>query len=227
MCVLAVFVYGIGAFFHWKVIKVSNRDKQMTWKTDVFNSVMLISHYAHVILMHGVTLLVKDLYIYTGSWFCYASKALVVYGNAHVTGHSFIIAIMKYVAIVQHEKVRNIGEEKAKNILFWINIIYPAYVVGMFNVVRPDFFFAYDGISQANRCLGKSDMISSQDNNKTATKLHNLCEISPPLNQTSLVYGIYIVRKATCWLHVSILYFNLWNVLEFFLYCIIFDFMRR
>ena len=227
MSVLAVFIYASGFFLHSKIISVSKRDKNITWMIDVSNSVMLMFHYAHVHVMHGVTIGVKDLYIYTGSWFCYASKAVTIYGNAYVTGHSFIIAIMKYVMILHQEKVRNFGQEKTKKILFWINIIYPAYILGIFNLVRPDFFFTYGSISQANRCLGKSDIISSQDNNETITRLHNVCDISPPIHHVSFAYAIYIGRKAICWLHIVITYCNVWNILELFIYCIIFDFMRR
>ena len=227
MCIFAVFVYAIGVVLHSKVILASKRDKEMTWKLDIVNSVMLIIHYAHVIIMYGITFLITDLYMYTGSWFCYASKAITMYGNVHVTGHSLIIALMKYVIIVQYVRVRKFGQNRVNRIFFWINFIYPAYILGIFSLVRPDLLFVYDSISQANRCLGKSDSNFNQSINTSAIKLHNICDISPPLGQSSFPYGVYIFRKVVCWLHVVLTYFNVWNILELFIYCLIFNFMRR
>ena len=227
MCVLVLCAYVLGVFLHTKIIVVSKKDQHNTWKIDIFNSSMSMVHFAHEIVMHGVTYLVKDIYLYTGTWFCYTSKAITIFGNAHVTGNSFMISVMKCVIIVHWKRVRLFGEEKVKQIFFWLNIINSLYIFSMFNVVRPDFLFAYDGISQANRCLGKSDMISSQDRNKSATKLHNLCEIEAPLDPSSFWYMVYLGRKSICWLHVIFVYSHVWNLLEFFIYCRIFLFMRR
>jgi hypothetical protein len=134
---------------------------------------------------------------------------------------------MKYVIIVQYVKVRKFGDEKVKRIFFWTNIIYPAYVIGMFTLARPDYVIVYDGVSAANRCLGKSDIISSDNSNKTAIKLHNICEISAPLNKASVEYMIYAGRTTICWINVVIFYCNLWNILEFFIYFATFKFMLR
>jgi hypothetical protein len=177
--------------------------------------------------MNGFTIFVKDLYLYTGSWFCYAYKVVTLYGSLLSGGHSLIIALMKYAIIVQYIKVRKIGKENVKRVFFWANLIYPVYIIGMFTLARPDFLIAYDGISAANRCLGKSDVISSQNSNNSATKLHNICELSAPLSKVSFEYMIYAGRSIICWLHLVITYSNSWNILEFFIYCTVFKFMQR
>ena len=102
---------------------ISKKEKDVTWKIDVFNSAMLVIHHAHVIIMHGMTIFIENIYLYTGSWFCYTSKVLAIYGNAHTGGHSFMVAIAKYVLIVHYAKVRSFGQEKVKTIIFWLNII--------------------------------------------------------------------------------------------------------
>jgi hypothetical protein len=134
---------------------------------------------------------------------------------------------MKYVIIVQHKKVRKFGEENVKRIFFWTNIIYPIYHIGMFTLARPDFLIVFDGVSPANRCLGKSDIFSSQNSNKSAIKLHNICEFSAPLDKASFEYMIYAGRMTICWFHAVMSYLNFWNILEIFIYCNIFKFMRR
>ena len=227
MCILVLCVYVLGVFFNTRIIIVSKKDQHATWKIDIFNSSMLIVHFAHLFVMHGVTYLIKDLYLYTGTWFCYTSKAITFFGNSHVGGQSFMISVMKCAIIVHWKRIRDFGEEKVKQIFFWLNIIYPLYILAVFNVIRPDFLFAYDGINYSNRCLGKSDMISSQDRNTSATKLHNICEVEPPLDHISFDYMVYLSRKSICWLHVFLWYSNIWNLLEFFIYCRIFLFGRR
>ena len=134
---------------------------------------------------------------------------------------------MKYVIIVQYLKVRKFGDEKVKRIFFWTNFIYPAFIFGIFILARPDFLIVYDGVSPANRCLGKSDIISSQNSDQSAIKLHNICELPVPLNKVSFEYIIYAGRTTICWINVILWYLNLWNFIELFIYCATFKFMRR
>ena len=227
MGVLVLCLYSLGIYLHSKIITTSKRDKEMTWKLDIVNSTVLSFHYGHVLIMKGITYLIKDLYVYTGSWFCYLSKVITISGNALVTGHSLIIALMKYTMIVHHIKVRGYGQDKVKKIFLCINIIYPIYIQCFFHIVRPDFLFVYDSISQANRCLGKSDLMASDDSNKTATKLHGICKLDVPSDPISAEFFLYLFRTGICWFHIVIVYFNVFNITEAFVYCAIFSFMRR
>ena len=227
MGVLVLCLYTLGIYLHSKIITTSKRDKEMTWKLDIVNSTVLSFHYGHVLIMKGITYLVKDLHFYTGSWFCYLSKVITISGNALVTGHSLIIALMKYIMIVHHIKVRRYGQEKVKKIFLCINIIYPIYIQCFFHIVRPDFLFVYDGISQANRCLEKSDLTAGDDSNKTATKLHDICKLDVPSDPISAEFLLYLFRTGICWFHIVIVYFNVFNITEAFVYCAIFNFMRR
>ena len=177
--------------------------------------------------MRGITYLIKDLHAYTGSWFCCAIKVITFSGNTLITGHSLIIALMKYTMIVHDVKVRAYGKEKMKKIFFWINIIYLIYWLLLFNIIRPDFLFVFDGISQANTCLGKSDLMASDDSNKTATKLHDTCKLEMPPNPMSADFFLYISRTGICWFHIVIKYCNAFNSIVAFIYCRIFNFMRR
>ena len=105
---IVVITYFIGIYLHMKLIKTSRLEKCMTWMIDIANSVFLLCQFGHLIIMYAVTYGVYNLHTYTGSWFCYTSKALTLILNAHVSGHTFIIAIMKYgignVIMVSHWK---------------------------------------------------------------------------------------------------------------------------
>ena len=105
MCVFAACIYGGGAYLHIKIVQVSRREKDMSWMLDVTNSIIFILHFAHAMIMHSVTYLVKDLYLYLGKSYCYLSKAVTMMGNAHTTQNSFIIALMtvSYTHLRAHE----------------------------------------------------------------------------------------------------------------------------
>ena len=224
---IVVILYIIGVYLHVKLIKISNSDRHMTWMMDIANSILILCSWAHLIIMHILTYMISDLHNYTGLWFCYASKALTIISNAHIGGHSFIIAMMKYVVIVFHDKVRCIGIEKAKIIFLVINVLYPVYMFSVFNIINPDFLFIYGSVSQANRCLGESEIFSGQDPNKTIVKLHDICEFSEPFDSWSVMKVLRLIRSMVCYFHVALIYLFLWNVIEAFVYYFVFKFMWR
>ena len=189
MSVVLLCLYSGGVYFHIKIIQVSRKEKELTWKIDISNSVYLMMHFFHAIFIHSLTNLVSHLHTYTGNWFCYFSKFLSAIGNSHSTGHSFVISLLKYVIIVHYQStVTNAMKEKLKSIFFWMNILYPFIVFGIFNIIEPDFMFIYDGSSTANRCLGKSEVLSSIKNNASAIKLHNICILIVPCDPGLLAY---------------------------------------
>ena len=196
----------------------------MTWKLDISNSALIIVHYFHSILMHGITYIIDDLHEYTGDWFCYLSRYVTLIGNVHTIGHSFIISMLKYVVIIHYQKF---SKEKVKTLFFWINLLVGTTLVSIFSLAQPQFIFLYDGISQSNRCLGKNETISSLDNSTSAIKLTDICSISESFEHVSFGYVYYIFRKTICWANIVFVYLNAWNILEMFVYCTIFSFIHR
>ena len=227
MCVLAVCIYAGGAFLHIKIIQVSRREKAMSWMLDITNSIILMLHFAHVIIMYGITYLVQDLYLYLGEWYCYVSKAITMIGNAHTTQNSFIMALLKYIMILRFQTASEKRKSHINYAVFGLNVIYPFLVVGIFFMVMPDFIIRFDGVSQANRCLGKPE-VKVNATNHDHVKIYNACTfIITPVQDVSLKYIFYLIRKSICWLHVVIIYLNMGNILEMIMYYRIFAFMRR
>ena len=221
-------LYSGGVYFHVKIIQVSRKEKELTWKIDISNSIFLMIHFFHTIFIYSLTNIVSNLHTYTGKWFCYFSKFLTAIGSSNSTGHSFVISLLKYVIIVRYQStVTDVTKEKLKTIFFWVNILYPFVVFGIFNIIEPDFMFIYDGFSTANRCLGKSEVHSNLKNNASAIKLHNICILLDPQDPGLLEYMIFIIRKTICWVHVIFIYVNIWNLIECIIYIRIFRFMHR
>ena len=226
--VVLLCLYCGGVYFHVRIIQVSRKEKELTWKIDISNSVFLMTHFFHAIFIYSLTNLASNLHTYTGTWFCYFSKFLSSIGNSHSTGHSFVISLLKYVIIVHYQStVTDVTKEKLKTIFFWVNILYPFIVFGIFNIIEPDFMFIYDGVSTANRCLGKSEVLSNINNNASAIKLHNICILLEPHDPGLLEYVIFIIKKTICWIHVIFMYVNILNLIECIIYIRVFRFMRR
>ena len=176
MCVFAACIYGGGVYLHIKIVQVSRREQEMSWMLDVTNSIILILHFAHVIIMHGVTYLVKDLYLHLGEWYCYLSKAVTMLGIAHSTQNSFIVALLKYMMIVYFQTPSDRKKSQIKYVFLILNMIYPVFVNGVFFVLMPDYIIRFDGISQANRCLGTSELKINGTFNDNV-KIANACII--------------------------------------------------
>ena len=195
---------------------------------DITNSIFLMIHYFNCMFMHTLTYSIPNLHEVTGKWFCYFAKCLNVIGAAHTTGHSVLISLIKYVVIVHYQgNITSTKKEKVKTIFFWINAVYPFLVFAICNMIRPDFIFIYDGVSSANRCLGKSEILSSLDNSSSIFKLHHICNIRAPNDLVSFEYLVFIVKTSICWIHIILFYGNVWNLTEIIVYINIFRFMRR
>ena len=232
LMVLAVGTYFWGVYFHVKIIQTSRKDKDLTWKLDITNSMIVLFHFFQSIFMHTITYIIKDLYLYTGEWFCYLFKVIANYTTFYMFGHALIISLMKYTIIVHWQKAREWGNEKVAMICFWINIIHPVISILSWLCIRTDFFWAYDGMAQIDRCLGDPkdmwvDGFEKVMENKSLTKLHNLCEMNTPPGQDHTEYIIQIIRTGSCWIQVGYYYGAATNLLEMVVYFQLFVFMHR
>ena len=232
LMVLAVVIYFGGVYFHVKIIQASRKDKDLTWKLDIANSIILLLHFFQSIFMHTITFIVKDLHLYTGEWFCYSFKAIANYTTFYMYGHAFIISLTKYTIIVHWQAARVWGNEKVAMLYFWINITLPAISILIWLCIRPDFFWEFDGLAQIDRCLGDPkdmwvDNFEKVMENKSVTKIHNLCQMYTPSQQDYTEYIIHIFRTCSCWLNVGYFYASGTNLLEMLVYFRLFIFMHR
>ena len=232
LMVVAIVVYFCGVHFHMRIIKVSRKDKDLTWRLDIANSIMILFHFFQCIFIHTITYIIKDLHMFLGEWFCYLFKVIDTYTTSCLYGHSLIISLTKYTIIVHWQKAKEWGNEKVTMIYFWINIIHPVLSILIWLCIRPDFFLAWDGKAQIDRCLGdpKDIWVESFEKlmeNKSVTKLHDLCQMNTPQLQNYTEYIIHIFRTCSCWLHVGYYYGSGTNLLEMIVYFRLFTFMHR
>ena len=229
--ITGIFILAVGVYLSVKIIKTSYKEKSNTWKLDISNSVVVIAHHTHCLLMEFITYCVPDLYIHTGEWFCYSSKVLTHYFNIYTTQFSLITGIMKYVIILHWRKVSDIGDEKVKNVFFVVNLFHPVLQIILWLMIEPNFFYESDSHARIDRCLGDPKNNWGPDDlptNRTQNKLHVICNnlLNRPLDdyfEYTVQYGRFVV----CWLQCIFLYFSFWNILDVLVYLRIFIFMRR
>ena len=222
---IVIFIFAIGAYLQAKKVQICLKDDHVSKKLDIANSILLTLYWTFLITLYGLTHYVQNLYTYTGKWFCYMSKIVISIGDAHTMGHSFLLAVLKLIVIV-HVESDVIRKEKVKKVFAYINLLYGIVVVGILNIVRPDYVFIYHS-AVAERCLGGSGAITSHDNTSSSVNLVQLCDIAHPAEQTLFGYIIFAIRKLICWADVSFIYFNCANLLEAICYARIFAHMNR
>jgi hypothetical protein len=228
LAMLVLCICLIGLYLHVKIIRISKKEKEMTWKLDITNSCILIFNFTHSILMENITYIVPNLYTHTGEWFCYASKVVSYYGYNYTIGHSMIVSILKYILIVHWKKSRDFGKENVKEVFFWINIFYSLFMILIHLSVEPEFFSVWDGFARIDRCLGDPKNNWGPDSNRTQTKLHNICQnFIEPSPDKYFAYTIHIIRTGVCWVHIVFWYLVLWNVFEVVAYFRIFATIQR
>ena len=231
--IMIICIHCVGMYLHIKIIKISRKEKQMTWKLDITNSCMLMAHHTHCVFMDGISYIVQDLYKYTGEWFCYTSKAVMYYGNLYTVTHSMIVSMLKYIIIIHWKKARNMGHEKIQKIFFWINLLYPGIQILLHLILIPDFFVAYDllnGQARINRCLGDPNNVMGTTSNGTQMLMDNInyCQhIHEPSHEYYFAYALHVLKSIICWVQVIALFMISWNFVEMLIYCKIFSFMRR
>ena len=225
---IAVCVYGIGVYFHFKVIKVSFKEKDITWKLDITNSIILTVHHGYFLFMKIITFVIQDLHAYTGTWLCYLSKVAQYLGGLHISAHTLVIAILKYIMIVRWDWAMVVGQDKIKKAFFFIDFLHPILILSVLLLVRTDFLVEWDSPSEEiDRCLGDPKNNLDPARNHSLTKLHHLCQIDTPFNDNNFENFGYYFKTSICWAHFTIFYLCFSNLLEVLFYTLIFKFMRR
>ena len=224
LSLVAILECGIGLFLHIKIIRVSARDKDLTWKLDATNSSILIFLYMIVIFVYVAYNLIDDFYTYTGDWFCVASKVLIYYGMLYILWHSLFLSILKYCCVVHWKKVRDFDRERLIDIFFWINLLHPVVTIAFNLLTRPDFFT----IGKSNKCLWKENIGHGNEYTSRHKFLtFEFCNFTIPNVDDYGEYLLYLLRTGMCGLQVIILWLNAWNILEILFYWRTFDFLRR
>ena len=217
--VMAIMVYFLGAYINWKIISVSWKTKDKTWKEDIVHSTIMMIVMPWTIVFENVSLHVKVLSRYTGGdWICYLTAFFYSY-NTFIGGfHSFTICFMKYIYIVHHEKVREYGEEKLQKIFFFTYFIHPLLLT-IPTVILLDF----EVYSSVIGCYGLEEGLMDRYAYDGLSRMF-LCKLVVDVRDSEF---LYYLAQGFCSLKMAWVIMLASNIPEGFLYYKIFQFMRR
>jgi hypothetical protein len=188
-------LYFAGAFIHIRIISVLWKDKEgKTWLIHMTHSISLMIYFAFYIPFFTVTNTIPNLADqYTGEWFCYLASFITVYGFSIVTLNSLLIAVMKYVFIVHHNKALQYGDAKTKKLFFIINVTLPLFLA-VFACITGDF----ESFSALNSCFGQTEQVLAKYNTLSKNfEKFLLCNLN---KEQDLSYGhtFYVVKQVLC-----------------------------
>ena len=226
--VLLFLIFLVGLYLQIKVIKVSKQGKETTWKINISHSIVVTAHFAIRLFLDSTTCIIPSLYQYTGKWFCHVLYFVDNYGAISISSHSLATAAHKYVFIVHQMRIIKFGEEKAREISFWINLIFPAVLALSFStmpIIAP--------VGYLFNCLGM-ELDKSREPNEmnqdlfVKLKLIFFCGIDIFESNYSIFDKVVNVINVTgCFLTSSLRLVIMCNILECLFYKRIFCYMKR
>ena len=215
-CVLLL-VFAIGVFFQIKIIKALSQDRTTAWEIQLTHSIVMLVHFSFVIIFESTIDFVPTLDTYLGTWICSATFLLRMFGAGEMIIHSLIISFYKYVFIVHHNMVLDIGIDRMKNIL---RSVYLLLLVGgpLSYIYRPNF----QAFNSVHNC--------GVEHVKTETDLpHRLfmCGMVDLEYNDGYDYFMNILTGVFCSIQTIISMLLYLNILECIFYICIFRHMKR
>ena len=221
-------IFTIGVFLQVKVIIVLKRDQAMAWEIHLLHSVVMIAHYSFVSIVIAVNYIQIAFYhhqISHHSIFRYLVFSEMCFGMSEMGLHSLYISMYKYIFIIHGETVIRIGEDRTKKLLLW------TYFIGLIAwtlayIARPN-FGPLQNTFGGSISSGTPNITSCQSTTDSFTKQLVSCGLND-LDQKNVGNTVVnILTKVACTGQNILSYAVLLNVLEFFFYLRIFDYMNR
>ena len=136
-CVL-IFVFAIGVFLQIKIIKAVRQDRTTAWEIQLSHSIVMLVHFSFVIVFESSIHFIPDLNEYLENWVCSVIFLLRMVGAGEIMCHSLTISFYKYIFIVHHNMVVDIGIDRIKTILRFVYLLLP--IGGALSYIfRPNF----------------------------------------------------------------------------------------
>ena len=163
-----------------------------------------------------------------GSWFCIIFELFGHLDIVYIGAFSLWAALIKYWFIVHNKKATNFGEAKARKILLISHIVVPAFFSAMNSLTNG----RRDQIFWVDHCWGESQHLNGIANNSEPNPLEKLLcfdrnyTLPIYLNENIANVANKMLRSACGGLKLFYFIF-LSNMIEFFLYFLIFRYLNR
>ena len=135
---ILLIIFAIGVYLQFKIIKGSMQDRTTAWEINFSHSIVMLVHFSFVIIFESAIYFIPDLNEYLENWVCSAIFLLRMLGAGEIMCHSLIISFYKYIFIVHHNVVVEIGIDRMKSILRFAYLLLP--IGGSLSYIfRPNF----------------------------------------------------------------------------------------
>ena len=177
----------------------------------------MMVHFSFVILFEITIYTFPTLDAYHGKWVCSASFYLRMLGAGEIFFHSLIISFYKYLFIVHHFMVINIGQDRMKKIL---RCVYLLLLIGgsLSYTFRPN-FRAFNSVHNCGTPQSEIDV-------DLPNRLF-LCGTVDMKYNTIYDYVMNIATGMFCSVQTILAMLIYLNILEIFFYIGIFRHMKR
>ena len=214
----------VGLVIQFKIIHVCRKDKDgKTWQIHLAHSVNSIIYFLVLVPFWHLSNFIPNLSEIMGEWFCYLAAFFRNYGFYSIPPNSLLIAVMKYMFIVQNETVIRYGERKTQKLFMVINLMVP-FVMAIISCVTMDF----ESFSDLTSCFGLTEQVKAQYNTweKQMQKFF-LCNLNTTEKEIRDWFAFYVIKQSVCVLKSIIVMAINTNVPEAFFYYQIFRTMNR
>ena len=217
----------VGLVIQFKIIHVCRKDKDgKTWQIHLAHSVNSIIYFLVLVPFWHLSNFIPNLSEITGEWFCYLAAFFRNYGFYSIPPNSLLIAVMKYMFIVHHEKMMRLGERNAQKMFMGVNLIVPLVLTTITGVTKH--FYA---LSTLTSCFGMREEIdeirtkyNTWDKN---IERYFLCNLNTTEKDILDAYTLYVIKQCLCaFKSIVVLLINT-NIPEAFFYYKIFRKMKR
>ena len=149
-----------------------------------------------------------------GQWFCDLGWFVLYTSWFIMFFHSFIVASMRYLFIIQEKKLENYGKEKVRKVFLILSIFLPFLLMIWSITDKSD----VDAISFFNKCNGNHHKVFLFDTSTLNVAKRNFCEHVEYDDEGSLGKIIAAFRRCACIIRTLLILFMGFNFAEIYIY---------
>ena len=158
-----------------------------------------------------------------GQWFCETGSFLYYFLALIMASNSFMAAVLRYLFIVQQDRVRAYGKEKIKRIVFILHILLPL-ILASWEVIDGA---ELDSMSFVNRCNGKHHKVFLLDTSTLNIAKRSFCGFEEWDSKKGWNQILSVLHFTSCIVNKIIMVIIGLNVFEGILYYQVITHMNR
>ena len=222
-----VLTFLTGLYFQIRVIKRSNQEKAVAWKTQICHSLTMIIHFTLIIFSESLFYIFPNIVIdYSGWWWISEIfQYMRVLGRITIFWYSLSVAIQKYIVIV-HCVANNSDRRKIEKASLWIFLIVEIlWAAGMH--IRESNFRSIESNVSLDNCYSRKRLLSFSTFSSCNYYINVLCTFNDNSDYLAHGYFLYFTTEMYCVMQTTISVVINLNIIEALIYLKIFHFSRR